>query len=263
MNTLRSNSIILLAGLGLLAFGLSLSPCSQARAAADQTTPPSTSAKPNPASLSGDSLLAAGEQLLRSQAKAAGEEEELIITPITRPHPWAVPPGKVELVACRLGSAGSQSLARVGLTVLVDGKAVHETVAHYRLQRFADVLVASRDLLRGAALTPSDARSERRDVFSLGGVALCQPSELDGRRAARWLPAGAPLTDASTEPIPLVKKGQQVTVTVIAAGLTLSASALALEDGADGQTIRLRNPVSNQQFTARVVGEAALELRLK
>ncbi|MDI9817562.1 MULTISPECIES: flagellar basal body P-ring formation chaperone FlgA [unclassified Legionella] len=63
------------------------------------------------------------------------------------------------------------------------------------------------------------------------------------------------------EPIPAVTKGQKIQVNVYSSGITIKTAAIALKDGYPGQAIRMKNPVSNKFFMARIVAEKQAEVR--
>jgi flagella basal body P-ring formation protein FlgA len=209
--------------------------------------------------VSGEQIAAAGEDYLRAQAPAGAE---LTVTCITNCHPVAVPEGKVTFKVAPYGATASPSLVRVGVGVLVNGKPVRTCLVNYRLQRFEEILVTARDLPRLAVLSEADIKSEKRDVLALKGEPFKTAGDLVGRRITNHLSAGSALTDKLTEPAPLVKKNQAVIVTACAAGVQITASGVALEEGALGQAVQVRSDFSKAPFSAVVVGAAAVELRL-
>jgi len=213
------------------------------------------------ATVAGEEIIAAGEGLLREQYPVQ-KGEELIISPITPPRDLIVPVGKVEIVAEAAGSIAGRSLAAITVTVLVEGRLWHRTVVNYRLQLMGDLLVASRDLSRHLRLAAADFRLERRDLLSFRGAPLRAPEEACGRRTTQRVVADTPLTDLCTEPAPLVLKGQEVTVTVLASGVILTAPGIAREDGALGEAVRVRTALSKEDFSAKVVGEANVEIEV-
>jgi flagella basal body P-ring formation protein FlgA len=54
-----------------------------------------------------------------------------------------------------------------------------------------------------------------------------------------------------------------VKVQVICGDLTVIGSGISIGDGQMGQLIRLRNPDSRREFSARVIGEGLVEVRLE
>jgi flagellar basal body P-ring formation protein FlgA len=60
---------------------------------------------------------------------------------------------------------------------------------------------------------------------------------------------------------PLVKKGDMVEVSAAEGNLSISMKALALQSGAQGEAVTLRNLESRKDFTAFVVDENHVQVR--
>ncbi|MEY2878490.1 MAG: hypothetical protein RLZZ15_870, partial [Verrucomicrobiota bacterium] len=60
---------------------------------------------------------------------------------------------------------------------------------------------------------------------------------------------------------PLVKKGEVVEVSAQEGRLVVTLKALALENGAQGDTVTVRNPESQRKFAAVVVDENRVQVR--
>ncbi len=60
---------------------------------------------------------------------------------------------------------------------------------------------------------------------------------------------------------PLVRKGDYVEVAAIDGLLQVTLKGLAMENGAQGDTVTIRNPESRKDFTAQVVAENRVQIR--
>ena len=60
---------------------------------------------------------------------------------------------------------------------------------------------------------------------------------------------------------PLVRKGNLVEVSAGDGQLLITMKALAMENGAQGDTVTVRNPVSRKDFAAMVVDENRVQVR--
>ena len=78
---------------------------------------------------------------------------------------------------------------------------------------------------------------------------------------ARAVPAGRSLTWRDITRRPLVKKGDLIEVTASSGALLVTMKALAMENGAQGDTVTVRNPVSQKNFAAVVVDENRAQVR--
>ncbi len=111
--------------------------------------------------------------------------------------------------------------------------------------------------------------------------AVFDPAQLDTRRAdllrerdllpatvgdhsyifARAIPAGRPLTWHDIARRPLVRKGDLVEVKAVDGSLVVVLKALALENGARGDTVTVRNLDTRKEFPALVTDENHVQIR--
>lgn len=208
--------------------------------------------------MQGDSLVAVAQAWLQAKlTPAAGEE--LVLAPVRVPTDLQLPDGTIDW-ECSAAGDGAGGVQHVLVTVLANGQASWRGIVSFKVQRFMTVLVAKTLLVKGAALSETLISVERRDVTALNGLPLRDPHDVLGTRAAQSLVAGAVLTTQSTEPIPLVKRNDEVHVRAVCGAFVISTLATALEDGIAGATIRVRNPQTRQEYAARVISAGELEL---
>jgi flagellar basal body P-ring formation protein FlgA len=78
---------------------------------------------------------------------------------------------------------------------------------------------------------------------------------------ARNVPAGRLITWRDLSRRPLVRKGELVDVAATEGVLLITMKAVAMENGAQGDTIVLRNPESRKNFSALVIDENRVQVR--
>ena len=108
-----------------------------------------------------------------------------------------------------------------------------------------------------AAGEPIDAADVRWREVTLDRDPPTPPATADdlaGAAAARALDAGAVLDRRAIRPIPLVRRGQFVSVLISRGGVIVKAVATALEDATAGQAVRLRDEATRSTYTALVTG---------
>jgi|GEM_PF-508701 len=154
--------------------------------------------------------------------------------------------GPTLLVHFRL-QAGSQSVAETSVLV--------------RVQLIREVWCARAPVERGLPFDP--AQFDTRRVDTLRERDTVSASETTGDLAlVRSVPSGRILTWHDLARRPLVRKGQIIDVCAVSGALTVSIKALAIDNGASGETVRVRNMDSKKEFSALVVAESRAEVRL-
>jgi flagella basal body P-ring formation protein FlgA len=131
-----------------------------------------------------------------------------------------------------------------------------------RVELFQDVWVAQQRMERGQVVDDDAVESKRIDVLKERTVPLPASFELSGYELAMPIPAGKVLTRRDIVEKELVKKGQMVDVLVSQGSLSLRMKAMALEGGAVGITVKLRNLDSRKDFFGEVIGEGQVSVKL-
>jgi flagella basal body P-ring formation protein FlgA len=116
------------------------------------------------------------------------------------------------------------------------------------------IVVPARDIGRGEIIADSDLTYGTISATQAFNNIVTSMNTLDGMQARRVLRAGeAVRSDDVRHPV-LVTKGETVTMTFEAPGVTLSAVGKAVTEGGLGETVVVLNPVSYRQVSAVVIG---------
>jgi flagella basal body P-ring formation protein FlgA len=129
-----------------------------------------------------------------------------------------------------------------------------------RAQLWRDAWVSRQPLTPGATFDPAALEVRRVDLLR-DRDAL--PAAVGDRTFvfARGVPAGRMLTWRDVARRPLVRKGELVEVAAIEGPLVVTMKATALENGAQGDTVTVRNPQSRKDFAAMVIAENRVQVR--
>lgn len=154
---------------------------------------------------------------------------------------------RLETFHCRLQLPGRRSLTRQ-FTL--------------RLEVPVDVLFPVRNVNRGTPFSRSDF--EVATVNALEHPAGLVPAEtaLNHYQLNRTVTSRQPLRWADLQELMLIEKGRTVTVRARSGMLTVTAIAIALQDGARDDVILLRNTQSHAKIHARVIDENTAEINL-
>lgn len=153
--------------------------------------------------------------------------------------------------------AGSSMLVRC--RVLADQVPVLDTNLVLRACLWREVWVARQPALIGAVVDPAQCDTRRVDLFrerdALPAIAT------DGFIFTRNVQPGHVLSWRDIARRPLVKKGDVVEVSASDGLLSISMKALAMQNGAKGEAVTVRNLESRKDFTAFVVDENRVQVR--
>ena len=144
--------------------------------------------------------------------------------------------------------------------VLADGQPAAESTLTLRASLWKDVWIARQPLTHGAVFDPALLETRRVDMFRERDAL---PAAVGDQSFifARAVNAGRTVTWRDITRRPLVKKGDMVEVSAAEGTLSITMKALALQSGAHGEAVTLRNLESRNDFTAFVIDENRVQVR--
>lgn len=217
---------------------------------------PCATGRAQPVPLAREQFVADLARELRGHFNLEGELQLELI------RPWA-PPARLaaawSLEVLEYPSVASSSML-VRCRALADGVPAAEFTLVLRATLAREVWVARQPLVNGGAFDPAQLEVRRVDVLRERDAL---PATVGDRTYAfaRAVPAGRLLTWHDVARRPLVRKGSVVEVAAIDGQLLITMKALAMENGAQGDTVTVRNPESRKDFAARVVDENRVQVR--
>ena len=118
------------------------------------------------------------------------------------------------------------------------------------------VWVSTQAIKRGTTVQPGMFKAVEMTVPAHDNRLIVDERELVQTELQRDLPANMPVRIQDLKPQAMVRKGQQVTVSVggEGKGFLITVKAEAQQDGLLGEQIRLKNPESGRSLTAVVTG---------
>lgn len=132
----------------------------------------------------------------------------------------------------------------------------HDVIVRARVS--AQVAVTAMPLRAGEVLGIDHVTLERRDV-TLIGDAIGAPEAAIGQTSRRSLRAGEVLRANQLAAPLVVKRGDQVLMVARQEGIEVSMAGEALDAGAQGAVVRVRNTASGQVLRMRVAGAGTVE----
>jgi flagellar basal body P-ring formation protein FlgA len=224
-------------------------------AAAGEMSPSSLPSETRRADVARDQLLPELTRSLSEHYRLTGDLQLELLRPWNPP----VPANAVgELTVLEFPPAIASSLL-VRVRVQSGGRAVGDYTLSLRAQLFREVWFTREPTERGAALESSQLESRRVDV--LREREALAATEGEGLTYSRSIPAGRVLTWRDVARRALVRKGQVIEVAATDGALTITMKAMAMENGAAGETVKVRNLETRREFAALVVSESRAQVR--
>jgi flagella basal body P-ring formation protein FlgA len=169
-----------------------------------------------------------------------------------------IPAGKVTLFADKARSFGDTYI-NVPVTIYVDGKAIRQIFAGYRIAHFTMVPVAVHDLSVGEILADTDLTVARMPD---DGLQIPNRSALIGRSMSSPVLKGHMPALWQTNAVMVVKYGEPVVLVVQDGDVALSEDVIARSSGAVGDSISVYDAQGERTFNVVVTGPGKVELQL-
>lgn len=144
--------------------------------------------------------------------------------------------------------------------LVADGVVAGEQTLTLRASLWRDAWVTRQPVTTGALFDPAVLESRRVDLFrdrdalpaNVGDQTFLFTRGVNTGRIVTW-------RDIARRP--LVRKGDMVEVSAAEGNLSITMKAIALQSGAQGEAVTLRNLESRKDFTAFVVDENRVQVR--
>lgn len=129
-----------------------------------------------------------------------------------------------------------------------------------RVEKLDLVLVSRRPLSRGMKLAADDLKQVEYDVARISGGYVTDGSRVVGKLLKRSVTGGTVISPNMLESPKVVQRGEKVAIMATAKGLSVKMYGRALEDGAEGELIRVRNNSSRREIDAVVVASGVVSV---
>ncbi len=220
-----------------------------------------TSARPAVASvahtLGADAFVAEIEKELATRLSLKGELK------LTLTQPWKVlklPAADFAVVISETPAAGINGTFLVRTKIISGGEIVTDMQVCLRAQLWQEVWTAASRLERGQALDRSLLSTAKVDVLREQQPPLLSDADPSTLEIAQTVNASRALTRRDVIARPLIRRGQVVEVVARQGMLAISMKALALESGAGGELIKLRNLESRKEFSGQILNESKVQV---
>lgn len=177
-------------------------------------------------------------------------------------RPWT-PPARVaavwDLNVLEFPAVPTSSMM-VRCRMVADAAPVGDLSVVVRAQLWREVWATRQPLTVGTIFDPAALETRRADLLRERDAL---PAAVGDRSFifARTVSAGRMLTWRDIARRPLVRKGDLVEVAAVEGPLVVTMKAVAMENGAQGETVTVRNPESRKDFAAMVVSENRVQVR--
>lgn len=200
-----------------------------------------------------EAVLADLARQLTTQFNAEGELQLEFV------RPWTPPSGVNDVAGIQVTVSEYPTVLSASMLVrgrvAIAGLPGPEETFLVRGQLWRDSWVARNPVDRGMAFAADACDVRRVDTLRERDALPVSAAASSEWVFVRAVPAGRLLTWRDVARRALVRRGQLIEVAAVDGGLQVTMKALAMQDGAQGETVRVRNVDTKREFAAVVVSE--------
>jgi flagella basal body P-ring formation protein FlgA len=226
-------------------------------AAHGQSTSPSE--RPGPASaqiLAPEEMIRIAEDFIYQNIP--WKDEEVTVKVAQGVSRVTLPAGKVEVIPT-METKRPLGLVAVRLDIRVDDQLFRTMRPFFHVRVIAPVVVARETIPRGEKIDVGKLDMVRKDLSLLPANVVTVPGDVEGKVSKWTLGPGTIITMSMIDDLPLVRRGENVSLTIGGKGVTVTIQARAMADGKKGDTIKVMNLNTRKEISAKVVDTGRVE----
>lgn len=156
----------------------------------------------------------------------------------------------------------AQPIGRVTVRVRCDSNAPWTIFVPGHVNLYRDVAIAVRSMPRNSIVQASDVQMTERDVSSLRQGYILNLENVVGKKLTRPIQPSQIISTSSLKTAAAIDKGDAVVISARGNSMSVRMPGVALEEGAIGQQIRVRNTRSQRIVHARVTAPGQVEVAM-
>ncbi len=156
----------------------------------------------------------------------------------------------------------AQPIGRVTVRVRCDSNAPWTIFVPAHVNLYRNVAIALRSMPRNSIVQAADVQLSERDVSSLRQGYILDLENVIGKKLTRPVQPSRVISANSLKAAAAIEKGDAVVISAHGNSMSVRMPGIALEEGAIGQQIRVRNTRSQRIVHARVTAPGQVEVAM-
>lgn len=186
------------------------------------------------------------------------KKDDIILSRFTVSGNKPLPAGKVSLKLFKKGREELTGYVRLIAIISMDDIPKTEVTLSGWVDVFDSVVCASHNLNKGDVIAARDIYLERKNISRLNSDVLKDMERAIGFMAKHDIKENDCLKEWMLKKIPLVDKGDMVTILAEHGSISVTAPGRILEKGYEGDYIRVQNAMSKKSVYAKVINDSTV-----
>lgn len=173
---------------------------------------------------------------------------------------FILPAGKLTFDVVPLEHSAVRDRSAFSVIFMVDSEVQKRVRVNAYVEVLREVVVSNHSLRANSVLSGEDAVIEKRYIKGLHPDVFAKVSDVVGKKSRRFVRAGEMFRSEILKTLPLLKKGDMVSIVAESDKVKIITIGRAEEDGAKGKVIMIRNLVSKKVVYGWVVDSRTVKV---
>lgn len=210
--------------------------------------------------ISSDMLSGLAQSYINEQLNSEANGKEYHIDRIDLPNAVTAPAGSLTFEVTLPYGIKYNVPTNVVIEIYVDGRFYNKSTVRFKVRAYEQVAVISQNLPVKHILTREDLHFEKLDTNRLSPGYITDIEKVLGMETRRLLKSGTPLNVYMLEKPIIIKQMAMINITSKVNGIVVKTSGQALQDGREGNSIRVKNISSNKVVIGKVIDSSTVEV---
>lgn len=210
--------------------------------------------------ISGQAIADTAASAVRQKIGTEVKDDDISIIAVYTPQDMQVAGGAVDLSAELPYGVRYNVPTVTNVIISQDGRIVGKVAVRFNVTRFQQVVVAKSGIAAKEVLAADKLGYDRRDIGRLAPGYLTDIDNAVGLVSRYPLALGTVVNESMLAKPILIKRGAMVNIVARFGGIEVKSAGQSLQDGSEGQLIRVQNVNSKKIVSARVLDETAVQV---
>lgn len=211
-------------------------------------------------SVSGEVLMDKAKAYIDEQILRESPNRDYTIEAMSTPNAFHVPDGEITFAIELPYGVRYNAPTNASVSTYLNGRLYEKSLLRFRVHSYEQVMVLNKTLPVNHAVTMDDIRIERIDTARARTGYITDTSKILGMVMRRTVQADKVLTLSMLQKPVIITYMANVNIISNVNSIEVKTLGQALQEGREGQLIRVKNVTTKKVVTAKVIDESTVEV---
>lgn len=195
--------------------------------------------------------------------QTGGETRRHTIESINVPAGLRLPDGRITYRVTLPNGVRFSKGTLVNVDVLLNGRKYTTMRCLMRVRAYDMMVVANKQLVQGTEITAQDLRIDEREYKGENWTYFTDVKQVLGKVARRGIGQGEIVTSRNIQNAVIIHSGDLIDLTAVVNGIRVTTQGKAMENGREGDYIKVKNLASNKVVRGKVIDKNNVEISVR